>query len=187
MKDQYLAWIDIETTGLDPKKHQILEIAIIITNNYNILFQKSFLIKTSDDLNTLTWSVAAYEMHRKNNLLDDWQNDRVALPIHVTEAYIIMELRTIGLIDVRFKSMPIAGSSPHFDRAFLKEHMPQLESMFSHRNFDVSTLFAFFKEDKSQLVASNHRAMDDLLRDIVYTKNLFTSRVSEIPCKTKTI
>ena len=57
----------------------------------------------------------------------------------------------------------MAGCSPHFDRSFLKVHLPGIEACFNHRSFDISTLrqaAALWGREK-YVQRNNHRALQD--------------------------
>lgn len=55
-----LAWIDLETTGLDPDVHDILEIGIIITDReLNEVARESWSISATPYPERVTWSCCA--------------------------------------------------------------------------------------------------------------------------------
>jgi DNA polymerase III epsilon subunit-like protein len=41
-KDRYLAWVDLETTGLDPQQHEIIEVGIVVYDHLNDQVLKEF-------------------------------------------------------------------------------------------------------------------------------------------------
>ena len=62
---------------------------------------------------------------------------------------------------------PMAGSSVHFDRMFLKQFMEPFEKAFHYRNIDVSTLKEVFSRidplivDNRPQPQARHRALED--------------------------
>lgn len=60
-----------------------------------------------------------------------------------------MSADAVVAVDVEkvLKGMPLGGSSVHFDRTWLRAHMPELEYLFSHRHMDTS---CFTEEAKRQ-------------------------------------
>jgi DNA polymerase-3 subunit epsilon len=47
MRDKYLAFVDLETTGLDPTRHEITEVGIIVAKQETDLFGKRSLIEVA--------------------------------------------------------------------------------------------------------------------------------------------
>ncbi len=66
----------------------------------------------------------------------------------------------------------LAGSSIHFDHAFLAVHMPRFAARLSHRHYDVSAIKLFCQSlgaDKFPK-AEAHRAKDDIAESIAHAK-----------------
>jgi len=151
VKAKYL-WLDIETTGLDPDLDQVLEAAVIVTD---------------EELNELgRWAgtnalwpnglerLRANEFVRKMH--EGWIGECLAVP----------ELSWTGgiarMIDAHeWDGKPIlAGASVHFDRSFLP---PSLSNRFHYRMFDVSALKMFRElRDLVPRTEPAHRAMADI-------------------------
>jgi oligoribonuclease len=132
--DRNLIWIDLEMTGLDPKKERIIEIATVVTN--------------SDLSGWIDGPVFA--IHQPNELLaqmDEWNQthhgasgltDRVRNSgITTAEA----EAKTIAFLQqyVDAGLSPICGNSVHQDKRFLYNEMPKLAEYFHYRHLDVSS------------------------------------------------
>lgn len=133
--EQHYLWLDLETTGLDPVNDRILEVAWAFE-------PKSSLGHGGTIYSTLVGSVCnrldpvVEEMHTESGLLSElavggWPK------VWEAEEYILTTIHNLN--------KPIlAGASVHFDRSFLRVHMPRLEARLHHRHFDTSTLKMFF-------------------------------------------
>lgn len=137
-----LVLVDIETTGLDPKINLILEVGVMIVDlDLNIIddFQICLWDSPMYDMFISRWAKDpmneyANGMHSKNQLWDECR----AVGVPVLEATAKLEGFLVG--HGLTKNEPMCGSSVAFDRGYLLEHMPTVESMFHYRNVDVSTL-----------------------------------------------
>jgi len=133
--NEYMIWLDLEMSGLDPDEHVILEIASVITDwNLQIVAEGPDLaiFQPRERLQTMEkWSK---DHHNASGLID-----RVlASPYTCRDA----ESQTIEFIS-RYTEKgrsPLCGNSIWQDRRFLVRHMPRLEAFFHYRNIDVSTI-----------------------------------------------
>lgn len=186
-KDRFL-WLDLETSGLDPHRHEILEVAAIVTDNYLSPIASFYGRRMPEDLERINFSVAALEMHQENGLIDEIKvgtADHEAESLGSEYVHVCRPLHRIeeGLADFivgHAYGAPLAGSSIHFDRGFMEVRMPGALRQLHYRNFDVST----FKEaiqrwcpgvelEKSDKA---HRAFGDIKQSIELAKfscNLF--------------
>jgi oligoribonuclease len=132
-----IGFVDIETTGLNPDRHSILEIAVIWTQDnldeidsaeYQIA-QTDFILENMDE-----WCL---EQHGESGLIEDVKEDGIS--IREVEQNLIEKFEDIADED---DEVAMGGNSVHFDRGFLKRKMPDFESEFFYRNIDVSV----FKE-----------------------------------------
>jgi oligoribonuclease len=134
-KADNLIWMDLEMTGLDPFRDQILEIATVVTDaQLNILAegpvialsQPEHVLAAMDDWNT--------RHHGESGLLE-----RVRSSVHDEQH---AERETLRFLEqwCEAGSSPLCGNSICQDRRFLARCMPRLESFLHYRNLDVSTL-----------------------------------------------
>ena len=128
-KDNRIVWIDLEMTGLDPKRHVIVEVAALVTDaELNILDgANEEELAEMDDFVT--------KMHTDNGLLDEIK----ASAVTVQEA----EDAVLALLNTHCDPThpaPLAGNSIATDRAFIRAHMPRLDAALHYRMIDVSSL-----------------------------------------------
>jgi oligoribonuclease len=134
------SWIDIETTGLDPAKDLLLEIAVVLTTPdgaEEIADFRCGLTWPPDTLHAAREAADPYvqEMHTKNKLWD-WMlrpEDKV-VPDSLDNW-----LCTIGQLWAP-ERLPIGGFTPRFDREWLAVYAPRfVAECLNHRLFDMST------------------------------------------------
>ena len=136
----FLAWIDLEMTGLDPEKHHIIEIGSLITDeNLNIVEEgPNLAISQQQDVLDLMdeWNV---NQHSKTGLIELIKKSEV----NIKEA----ELKTLEFFKKHLKqhSSPLCGSSISHDRRFLIKYMPKLANHFHlHRSKTQQSWDLFF-------------------------------------------
>jgi len=185
-----MLWIDLETTGLNPRADKILEVAVIHTKSDGDLtpiWKYSAVVDFRSEgvmrsLQHMDREVSL--MHSKNGLLADVFS--YGLPIAEIEQQILENLNP-GVsfetangpasappaywekwVSDRAKTFMLAGNSVHFDRAFIEEEMPLLASLLSHRHFDVrvlqtaSKMFTGVSLERDLSPTSSHRALPDI-------------------------
>lgn len=157
-----LIWIDLEMTGLNPDKDDIIEIATIVTDaSLNVIaegpqiaiFQPPEILAKMDNWNQ--------KQHTHSGLLKRVQES--------TMTTAIAEQSTLEFLAkyVEPGKSPMAGNSICQDRRFLFRHMPTLERFFHYRHLDVSTIKELALRWAPELVKlvkkeSKHLALDDI-------------------------
>ena len=178
-----LAWIDIETLGLNPERDAVLEMAWQLTDydGKPLTDLDTTLTADADDSEALgmvyTDYLAAHpivqEMHRKNGLINEvlFGSTMARIPLEAAIDKLVLEAKTVQRLypghEVR-----IAGSSVHFDKRFLEVELAgNLPQPFSHRIHDLN-VFRPLIQTSSKLeyletdTDDTHRAADDVERDI---------------------
>lgn len=190
------AFLDIETTGLSPKKNFILEVAWVITDHqFNVLrTAKTFIVDHGADeaevAQQIKDSAFITNMHSKSGLLADLANPKtVKTPMDDILNEFVLDLIGLGRIDdqVRF-----AGYSVDFDRKFLAENGwgniidEESDSPFHmhHRILDLSTPKQIYEAAGVGLPQTPpnenpHRAIDDAL-DALLVAQAFRDDVREL-------
>jgi len=174
-----LVWIDLEMTGLDPKRHVIVEIATVITSaDLDVIAKGEDIVIGASDMEMSQMGEYVRNMHMKSNLLNDIENSDVT----TEEA----ERKTIEFIDSHLSTdykPPLCGNSIGIDRRFLVEYMPSLENRMHYRCVDVTSIkelvYRWFPNilRRAPRKGEQHRAMDDVLESIAelkfYRENVF--------------
>lgn len=194
-----IIFIDLETTGLDPRSCSVLELAAVaLDDDLKEVGCFETLVRPVTDGGEMAPVVV--EMHTKSGLLAQifkGSDGKVDGPItwetlegpprrFEAERAVLAWLDAILPPDTASKKPPLGGSSVHFDRSFLKEHMPDLERRFAYRNVDVSTFLECANRWSPELARAGidpngpktpHRAMPDIRFSIdrlrAYKRELF--------------
>lgn len=176
-------------TGLEPRRHVIVEIATIITDDdLHVVAEGPDLVihATAEELARMGDFVT--DMHTRSGLLPAITASRVS----VRDA----EIATLDFVRAHIpeaRSVPLCGNSIGTDRRFLEEYMPELENFFHYRNVDVSTIKELTRRwhpdvlDALPEKATAHRALDDIRESIgeliYYRANLFPPHIAAISSK----
>ncbi|XP_029029690.1 small fragment nuclease isoform X4 [Betta splendens] len=162
-----MIWVDMEMTGLDIERDQIIEMACIITDSdLNILAEGPNLIINQPDELLDGMSEWCKEHHGKSGLTQAVKDSQITLE-HAQYEFLSF---------VRQHTPPgqchLAGNSVHADKRFLEKYMPQLMHHFHYRIIDVSTIKElcrrWFPEEYKMAPQKKavHRALDDILESI---------------------
>lgn len=135
-----MLWIDVETTGLDPRSDVLLEVGLLVTDQWGAVIPGGSLsrvikpedfaakIKEADDF--------VKNMHNSNGLIKEvWRTPASESPVAVDGELAAFVEQFFG-----DEKVPLAGSSVHFDRKFAEVHLPKFVGAVSYRNVDISTL-----------------------------------------------
>jgi oligoribonuclease len=176
---QELVWLDLEMTGLDPKRHRIIEIASIITDlDLNIIAEGPDLVIHTHDKILERMNDFVHEMHHSSGLIEEVKNSKIT----IEEA----EKQTLEFIEkhlgTKYKP-PLCGNSIGTDRRFLDDQMNKLEQRLHYRVVDVTSIKELVKRWHPEINAivppkkENHRALGDIIESIeelkFYRKHLF--------------
>jgi oligoribonuclease len=158
----YLVWIDLEMTGLDPEQERIIEIATIVTDS---------------ELNTIEEGpvIAVHQSDSLLNSMDEWctrTHGESGLTQRVRDSRVSeidAEQQTIEFLQRYLEpgQSPLCGNSIGQDRRFLVKYMPELEGFFHYRNLDVSTIKELARRWRPEVLdgvkkKGTHLALDDI-------------------------
>jgi oligoribonuclease len=170
-----LYWLDLETTGLDPTRDVLLELAIAeadLEHPFDIGPISNYVFGWDDTprkgpmFGSGTMNDLVRTTHTKNGLLEECKVS--SWSVHDVEEQLLTLVPEVSGDD----KPTLAGSSVHFDAGFLRVHMPRLAARFSHRYYDVSAVKLFCRSLGMTKIpkAEAHRASEDILESIEHAK-----------------
>lgn len=161
-KKNRILWIDIETTGTNPLKDDILQIALIITDNKNrVLIEKEYIVKHK--LKRVFKKADSYvkDMHSKTGLWDRIEVEGIEL--NKIDEEISKLIKDNMMTDYRLN---IGGNSVHFDNSFIQAQMAETAELLSHRVLDISAVIQWFRVYGNKVDMPKHTVSHDALDDI---------------------
>ncbi|PIS59063.1 oligoribonuclease [Corynebacterium striatum] len=167
-KNDRLVWIDLEMTGLDPKRHVIVEVAAIITDgNLSVIGEGIDLVVHATEAELAEMDDFVTNMHANSGLDKEIRESTTTL----REA----EDAVLALIAEHCDPehpAPLAGNSIATDRTFIRAYMPRLDEALHYRMIDVSTIKelsrrwfprAYYNQPDKGMA---HRALQDIIESI---------------------
>jgi oligoribonuclease len=175
-----LVWIDLEMTGLDVRRHVIVEIAVLVTGADLVardggidlvVHQPPEALAEMDDY--------VRNMHTRSGLLPEIEASTVTLAAAGDAAleYVRGHVAEAG-------TAPVCGNSIGVDRRFLDAQLPELDGYLHYRNIDVSTLKELCRRWAPEVYRTRpnkqetHRAVADInesIAELVYYRDHFLS------------
>lgn len=164
-----MVWLDLETTGSDEDEDEIIEIGCVLTS-HDLVEMDTYtqVVRPSKEaIRRLNNVDVVRKMHEANGLLTEIHQyyDELAGPAEV-EADVIAWLTSHGC---QPRKTILAGSGVgHFDRRFLRRHMPELDAFFRYWCIDIGSIRRAHRmwvgptgNISSQNDNKNHRALFD--------------------------
>lgn len=167
----YLVWIDLEMTGLNPDTDRIIEAAIVVTDgDLNTIAEAPVLVVHQSDAVLDAMDNWNKNTHGKSGLIE-----RVKAST-LTEADVEAQMIAFMKEYVPTRISPMCGNSICQDRRFLARWMPKFEDYFHYRNLDVSTLKELAKRWKPDMAKGvkkhgKHEALADIYESIEELKH----------------
>lgn len=166
---EYIVWIDVETTGTNPERDEILEIGALVTdvegnrigNSYEALFSISnlstIIARTSENVQ---------KMHENSGLwLDLWM--RKTKSAETIDEEMVKWISSLCLDEERI--LYFGGNSITLDRNFVRLNLPVFYNLISYRSVDVTSLSIAIQSNSSVQgyeKSKNHRALSDAVDSV---------------------
>lgn len=173
--------MDLEMTGLDPRRNVIVEIATIVTDDeLNIVAEGPDLVVHQPEEQLALMEPVVVEMHTRSGLLDAIRASTVSLEDAGRQ--------TLDFIRTHVpapRSVPLCGNSIGMDRRFLDAYLPEIEHHLHYRSVDVSSVKELVRRWYPGLLngrsskQGTHRALDDIRESVAelrfYREHVFVS------------
>jgi len=179
-----LLWCDVETTGLDSRRDDLLEVAFGVADlerPFELRAQPHSPYPDVESYVVRWWKPLAMEpfvlaMHAGSGLLADLEVARVGI-----ERPSVGTADDLGQIDLlaaralsgeKRGSVVLAGFSVYFDLGFVRAHMPRTAELLSHKVYDVSAVKLFCQSLGMPKLprAEAHRAAADVLESVEHAR-----------------
>lgn len=163
-----LVWIDLEMTGLDPKRHQIVELATVITDDdLNLVATGPDIVVGATDEVLEAMDPFVVNMHTQSGLLAEIKLSKVTLADAQTQTldFLRANISQSGLA-------PLCGNTIGTDRRFLAEQAIEIDEFLHYRSIDVSSVKELARRWHPEILKGapvkkrGHRALDDILESI---------------------
>ncbi|MEY8567358.1 oligoribonuclease [Corynebacteriaceae bacterium 7-707] len=135
-KNDRIVWADCEMTGLDPDRHVLVEIAVVVTDADLTPLDDGIDIvihATEDELAGMDDFVT--KMHADSGLTEQIRESTVS--VADAEARVVEYLKKYVPVA---GAAPLAGNSIASDRKFISRYMPDLDAFLHYRMIDVSSI-----------------------------------------------
>lgn len=160
------AWIDVETTGLNPHRDLLLEVAMILTDSSFVSLAKSqhTVRLSTPELRyaEVRMDPVVARMHKESGL---WLEISEGVGEHLSKidrALVALIRRHVGVGG----PLPwLAGNSITLDRGFISAKLPLLSSSLHHRSLDMTSVYGFEEcvgAVPPPRAPRGHRAMSDI-------------------------
>lgn len=168
---EILLWLDMETTGLDPQRDRVLQVAYIITDPLGNLLKPPIETKIRHPEGKALRQMASplvQRMHDKTGLWARLDNQEANAPLHLLDGLILKEIQEYAR-DNR-ERIRLAGNSIRLDLNFMAVHMPKTYGHLHYKSLDVSALAyacdAWGIVDDPYPKRKTHNALDDIIESL---------------------
>jgi len=172
-RSDIIAVLDLETTGSEVEKDEIIEVGIVFKSwpDWETLLTVSEVVMPSDTAFVrMMKKDVVRKMHLENGLIDDIVAGGVSVAQaedNILDALNVMLEPRVKNVAEMFEHIPLSGSGvSHFDRPFLKKYMPNLSARFTYWHLDVGStrrMYDLAGVPGASDDAKTHRALDDAM------------------------
>lgn len=169
LNNERIIWIDVETSGIDPKDCKLLQVACIVTDGHLNELGESFERKvyySEDEVQSIRNSANEFvqNMHDVNGIWDSLSVEGERLE-KVDE-----DLKNFLSMHVDSNVARLGGNSITLDRNFLKEFLPKTFDHIHYRSYDLSSIAGWFELYDPNFAPfvknSSHEALSDIRASI---------------------
>lgn len=160
--------MDLEMTGLDPKRDQIVEMATVVTDDQlNVIATGPELVIAAPEELLSSMDPFVVNMHTSSGLLEMIRNSSLTLANAEEQTLAFLKASVKGA-----KSAPLCGNTIGTDRRFLAEQARSIEDYLHYRSVDVSSIKELARRWNPDIATGaptkkrGHRALDDILESI---------------------
>jgi oligoribonuclease len=173
-----LVWIDLEMTGLEVRRHVIVEIAVLVTGADLVPLDDGIDLVVHQPPDALAeMDDYVRTMHTRSGLLTEIASSTMSLADAGDAAmrYVRRHVPHAGMA-------PVCGNSIGVDRRFLDVQLPELDGYLHYRNIDVSTLKELCRRWAPEVYRKRpgkqeaHRALADIhesIAELAYYRDHF--------------
>ena len=168
-----IAWVDVETTGLNPwEGESLLEVACLVTDTeLNLLDEGGFeasVLYSADEVEGMKERAVPFvrEMHEKNGLWDQIAFGGESLTLRELDASLLEYVRGFA---PEARTARLGGNSVRLDLNFLEKYLPETYAHLHYRFIDVtsvSTLVNWWGDVPKFKKRGAHTAMSDIRESI---------------------
>lgn len=168
-----IAWVDVETTGLNPwKGDSLLEVACLVTDtDLNFLDEEgfeAFVPHTPSEVQEMKSATSQFvvDMHDKNGLWHKLMYGRGGSTLEELDKDLFDYIRALA---PNPRSARVGGNSVRLDLNFLEKFLPETYGHMHYRFIDVttvSTLLGWWGDVPKFEKKGNHTAMADIRESI---------------------
>ena len=135
-KNDRIVWADCEMTGLDPDRHVLVEIAVIVTDaELRPLDEGIDLVIHASEDELAEMDDFVQNMHARSGLTDQIRESTLSLA--EAEQQVLKYVQRFVEVE---GAAPLAGNSIGTDRRFIAKYMPKLDEFLHYRMIDVSSI-----------------------------------------------
>lgn len=167
-KQDRIVWADCEMTGLDPDRHVLVEIAVIVTDaNLNPLDEGIDLVIHASEEQLAEMDDFVTNMHENSGLTEQIRSSSITL--QEAEQQVVEYIKRFVPVAGH---APLAGNSIATDRTFITRYMPELDEYLHYRMIDVSSIKELSRRWHPRIYNAQptkgmaHRALADIRESI---------------------
>lgn len=169
LNNERIIWIDVETSGIDPKDCKLLQVACIVTDGHLNELGESFERKvyySEDEVQAIRNSANEFvqNMHDVNGIWDSLSVEGDSLENISRDLLQMLQKYSAP------NSARLGGNSITLDRNFLKTYLPDVADHIHYRSYDLSSVAGWFELHDPNFVPfvknSTHEALDDIRASI---------------------